>query len=558
LLRLQIQSSCTPIKYVVIVFAASYNCCPNRIHPGIALVAMAVIRLAIRGGLRCGSVQTRQSNRTLQIRPILPSTTLHARVVVHQGYRFNSSSSATTGAAKDAKAPSPSDGEKSDSSSTTSSHGSIDSSVSDATSPSQRTPSGWEDEPDWTITKFSELPHAQFGYNQHMQINEEFKECLRQMLWQFRAPIRYAFAYGSGVFSQSNATKSSPSNVYPHPKPPEAIVKWQRGGGKVIDFIFGVSHTQHWHSINMQQHPEHYSFLRRFGSGLVSRVQDDWGAGVYFNPYITVNGTMIKYGVVNLDTLQKDLSNWDTLYLAGRLHKPVKILRDDPKVRLANQINLISALRTALLMLGPKFTEQDLYTKIAGISYMGDPRMDFRGEDPNKVRNIVANQLPNFRQLYAPLVEELPNVQYTDARCKSNDWFLDTQGDYQIAQDMDTKRRGNMVRRLPVSFRSKIYMEYRKKWQIPGAEFNRMMKESQDEDAEGFKRREGGKFDQRIANEDDLKDTAVHVIRQTVRWPSWSQSTKGFLTAGPSRSWKYLGEKRAKGRQPKEDDKKQE
>ena len=76
----------------------------------------------------------------------------------------------------------------------------------------------------------------------------------------------------------------------------------------------------------MHQYPEHYSFLRRFGSGLVSRVQDDWGAGVYFNPYITVNGTMIKYGVVNLDTLQKDLSQWDTLYLAGRLHKPVKIL----------------------------------------------------------------------------------------------------------------------------------------------------------------------------------------------------------------------------------------
>jgi hypothetical protein len=26
---------------------------------------------------------------------------------------------------------------------------------------------------------------------------------LRQILWQFRAPIRYAFAYGSGVFPQS-------------------------------------------------------------------------------------------------------------------------------------------------------------------------------------------------------------------------------------------------------------------------------------------------------------------------------------------------------------------
>ena len=92
-------------------------------------------------------------------------------------------------------------------------------------------------------------------------------------------------------------------------------------------------------------------------------------------------------------------------------------------------------------------------------------------------------------------------------------------------------------------------MEYRKKWQIPGAEFHRMMEESKDEDEAGFKRREGGKFDQRIANESDLKEAAVRAIRQTVRWPSWSQSIKGFVTAGPIRSWKYMGEKRAKGRQ---------
>jgi translocator assembly and maintenance protein 41 len=513
---------------------------------------MAVIRLAVRGGFDAALFRHINLNRTLQIRPIIPSITLYARGAVPQGYRFNSSTSTTAKTAKDGDNTPPTNKQRSDSQSASKNNGTAESSDSSPASPSQGTTSGWEDEPDWSITKFSELPHAQFGYNQHMQINEEFKESLRQMLWQFRAPIRYAFAYGSGVFSQSGASKPTASSMTPHPNPPEAVVKWQRGGGKMIDFIFGVSHTQHWHSINMHQYPEHYSFLRRFGSGLVSRVQDDFGAGVYFNPYITVNGTLIKYGVVNLDTLQKDLSQWDTLYLAGRLHKPVKILRDDPKVRLANQINLISALRTALLMLGPKFSENDLYTKIAGISYMGDPRMDFRGEDPNKVRNIVANQLPNFRLLYAPLVDELPNVQYNDAGNKSKDWIADTDNNCEMSQDMDPKRRGNMVRRLPVSFRSKIYMEYRKKWQIPGAEFNRMMEERKDEDEKGFKRREGGSFDQRIANENDLKEVAVHVIRQTVRWPSWSQSIKGFVTAGPSRSLKYMGEKRAKGQQTKE------
>lgn len=64
-------------------------------------------------------------------------------------------------------------------------------------------PSDWEDNPNYDISRFSELPGTNFGVNQHIVINDEFKEALRQILWQFRAPIRYAFAYGSGVFPQS-------------------------------------------------------------------------------------------------------------------------------------------------------------------------------------------------------------------------------------------------------------------------------------------------------------------------------------------------------------------
>ena len=170
---------------------------------------------------------------------------------------------------------------------------------------------------------------------------------------------------------RNNTTGGDADGMSPHPNPSKAVQEWQSGGAKIIDFIFGVSHTQHWHSLNLGQYPEHYSGLKYlpYSSAAISKVQDSMGAGVYFNPYITVNGTMIKYGVVNLDTLASDLSEWNTLYLAGRLQKPVKILRDDPRVRLANQVNLISALRTALLMLPEKFTERQLYERIAGLSY---------------------------------------------------------------------------------------------------------------------------------------------------------------------------------------------
>lgn len=408
----------------------------------------------------------------------------------------------------------------------------------------QKEPADWEDNPDLSISKFSELPSKNFGVNQHMVINEEFKEALRQILWKFRAPIRYAFAYGSGVFSQT-ATASSESEPG-HPAPPQAIRNVQQGKGKMIDFIFGVSHTQHWHSLNLQEHRDHYSALGALGSGAVSAVQDKWGAGVYFNPFVTVNGTLIKYGVVNIDTLCRDLSQWDTMYLAGRLHKPVKILRDHPRVRVANQVNLLSALRVALLMLPDQFTEHELYTTIAGLSYMGDPRMTVSAEDPNKVRNIVTGQMDYFRRLYAPLIENLPNCDFNDSRCSQSDWIDDPSANVKLTQDMDPVKRGNMVRRLPKSFREKLYFQYQSRYQIPRSEFLKMMEKTSDEDPERIHRRQGGPFEQRIAADEHLKEELQHTITKTIRWPATMQTLKSALTAGVGRAWTYVAEKRKK------------
>jgi len=388
-----------------------------------------------------------------------------------------------------------------------------------------------------------------------MVINDEFKEALRQVLWQFRAPIRYAFAYGSGVFPQSKdihaAKPSSATSI--HPNAPAAVEKAQGGTPKMIDFIFGVSYTQHWHSLNLHQHRDHYSALGSLGSGAVTAVQEKWGAGVYFNPFVTVNGMLIKYGVVNLDTLCTDLSEWNTLYIAGRLHKPVKILRDDARVRLANQVNLISALRTALLLLPPSFTEEELYGTIANISYMGDPRMSLPTEDPSKVANIVGNNLPNFRRLYSPLIDNLPNVSFSDSKCSNPDWTSDPDANVRLVQDMDPVKRGNMVRRLPKAFRSKLYFQYQSKFQIPQLEFNKMLEESKDEDSTRIKRREGGKFERRIASQppEDLRAEVRGVIKKTIWWPSTSQSLKGPITGGISRTWRYLSEKMAKYREGK-------
>nr|POE62880.1 phosphatidate cytidylyltransferase, mitochondrial [Quercus suber] len=453
---------------------------------------------------------------------------------------------------------------------TSSSSGSTKPNRSTFTRSSLSLPPGWEDTPTGNITEFSQLPHKSFGHNQFIQINAEFKETLRQILWQFRAPIRYALAYGSGVFGQKSSS-SSADVLSPHPNPPKAVEEWQKGGAKVIDFIFGVSHTQHWHSLNLVQNPQHYSGLRflPYSSACISAIQDKMGAGVYFNPFINVNGVMIKYGVVNLDTLARDLSEWDTLYLAGRLQKPVKILRDDPRIRLANQVNLISALRTALLMLPEKFTERQLYERIAGLSYLGDPRMNqyIASENPNKVSNIVGAQLPGFRQLYVPLIHNLPNVDFSDSRTPRDEaWekvdairhigsspqlddVLGGEDGLTLSQDLDPHKRGNMVRRLPKAFRKKLYYQYKKSFQIPGSAFEDILDKSGDEDPQGFRKTEGGDFEMRIGKETDLPDVVAQCVRQTVAWPSTSQTIKSFFTAGFSRAWKYYAEKRRKGSQ---------
>ncbi|CAM1503218.1 Fc.00g079940.m01.CDS01 [Cosmosporella sp. VM-42] len=426
------------------------------------------------------------------------------------------------------------------------------SSSSNSSSQSSVYSNDWEDSVDFAIKSFEDLPHRLFGANQHMIINYELKEALRMMLRQFNAPIIYCFAYGSGVFPQDAARKSVTEAEFRavHPHPPDALVKSQRGNPKMIDFIFGVTHTQHWHSINMKQHRDHYSGIASLGSGLVSRVQN-WGAGVYFNPYVEVNGMLIKYGVTSIDNLVNDLSTWDSLYLAGRLQKPVKILRDHPQVRLANQHNLIAAVRTALLLLPPDFSEAELYSTIAGLSYLGDPRMAFPTENKSKVTNIVDNNIVHFRRLYAPLIKTLPNVDFTQSvQLDDQDWVLNPEANNTLQQDMDPVRRSNMVRRLPKNFRSRLYFQYQKKFAMPRGEFNKMMESTADDESASISRRQGGEFEKRIATDDpaQLREIVRTVIKQTVNWPSTTQSLKGILMGGFSRTVRYMSEKISKYR----------
>lgn len=117
--------------------------------------------------------------------------------------------------------------------------------------------------------------------------------------------------------------------------------------------------------------------------------------------------------MISIYDLIDDLENWSTLYCAGRLQKPVKFIRSDARVELAQQSNLRNALQVALLIhpsKDSKISESELYKTIARISYLGDFRMRVFGENPRKISNIVDSQFEDFRRLYSPIMNDIENV----------------------------------------------------------------------------------------------------------------------------------------------------
>ncbi|KAJ1942426.1 Mitochondrial translocator assembly and maintenance protein 41 [Linderina pennispora] len=325
----------------------------------------------------------------------------------------------------------------------------------------------------------------------------EIKEQLQGVLRQFDAPIRYAFAYGSGVYKQAGYSGQS--------KP-------------MIDLVFAVSHPDHWHALNIAQNRSHYSFMGSLGADAVTFVQSQMGAGVYYNPFVEINGVVIKYGVVSMDTLSSDLLNWDSLYLAGRMHKPTLTLRRDPLMRISKQVNLTHAMRAALLMLPKNFSSRELFHAIASLSFSGDFRMRVGGENPNKVGNIVDAQLPLFKSRYASIIEGLPNLEFI--------------GQDLLQQDMGPSARAAMVRKMPNRFYAGLVRQGKKAGvRLPpgfGAEVVNTEK---------------------LVAVDQIADIAKKAVEGIVARPALTQSLKGVLSSGVAKSLTYMRAKNEKSKQ---------
>ncbi|KAM8930758.1 phosphatidate cytidylyltransferase, mitochondrial [Pelodytes ibericus] len=312
----------------------------------------------------------------------------------------------------------------------------------------------------------------------------------RRILTYFPQDISLAFAYGSGVFRQSG---TSHGNV----------------GNNMLDFVFAVDDPVMWHTLNIKQNRAHYSALRFLGPKYISTIQNNYGAGVYYNTLVPVDGKVIKYGVVSTETLVEDLLHWKTLYIAGRLHKPVKILtqKENGRLRTALNTNLKSALTAAFLMLPESFTEEELYLQIAGLSYSGDFRMII-GEDKAKVVNIVRPNVPHFQKLFSNILQECPQAVYKAPQGRVE---IDKSPEGQYLQLMS----------LPKTLQQKITLLV----DHPGR--NRDVEEML----------------LQMAHDPDCGSVVQQAIYGIVKSSSFTQSAKGILTAGFKKSVSYSAKK---------------
>lgn len=54
----------------------------------------------------------------------------------------------------------------------------------------------------------------------------------------------------------------------------------------MLDFVFAVDDPITWHTMNLKENRKHYSLLKYLGPKHISSIQNEYGAGVYYNTLV--------------------------------------------------------------------------------------------------------------------------------------------------------------------------------------------------------------------------------------------------------------------------------
>lgn len=251
-------------------------------------------------------------------------------------------------------------------------------------------------------------------------------------------PVLFAFAYGSGVIEQSNHINDSNSTL--------------------IDVVLVVNDAKDWHLINKSMNPNDYSSIIPLSPANIATIQESYGGRIWYNIFVPIHSMgsrQMKYGVISKAALLKDLTTWTWLYVAGRLHKPVHILKGNKEIQEAITTNYLSAVKAALLLMPKTFSELDLFRGIASLSYIGDPRM-IAGENPQKVINLVSPAaLPTYQNMYHDAIDKMKTDSIIRLVCPSRNLY---------SQDMSVETRWKLASTLPLTMRRVLLIQGRAKY----------------------------------------------------------------------------------------------
>eukprot|EP01126_Amoeba_proteus_P061977 TRINITY_DN8367_c0_g1_i1.p1 TRINITY_DN8367_c0_g1~~TRINITY_DN8367_c0_g1_i1.p1 ORF type:complete len:218 (-),score=60.47 TRINITY_DN8367_c0_g1_i1:24-677(-) len=181
------------------------------------------------------------------------------------------------------------------------------------------------------------------------------------------------------------------------------------------------------------------------------------------------------------------------------------------KLEEAFQQNLRSALVVSIYLLPSTFTELQLYTQIVHLSYMGDIRMNVRGENPKKVENIVGGigNISIFRKLYLPYLQQVIESGY-----------LLTQSDGADLIFRKTQKTKDLCEWLQFPSNLSNFVDYHQKQQQQQQQQQQTLQNLEEE-------------------EEKLKSLIQLFLIRTNRLSSFKQTAKGILTAGPLNSFFY-------------------
>jgi len=224
-----------------------------------------------------------------------------------------------------------------------------------------------------------------------------------------------------------------------------------------LDLLVAVDSAllDQWHFQNVAKNPTHYfpSNIPSIAYGLATRVRRGYDLqdlnqrilthmfffqlqrrppGAFFHTFVEhpaynqkrasdmsleeIGSQYWKYGVIGVEQLVEDLTTWNHLFIAGRLHKPVLDLdvsyfsHTAMDIKDARRQNLKAAAAAAMIILPQNFSELDLYYVISSLSYAGDIRLLLGAENPKKLENIIYKSpkaLLRFRNHFAKTLESL-------------------------------------------------------------------------------------------------------------------------------------------------------